>query len=341
MKLIPFLIAVLLLPLNSFTQESAYKNMPLVVIASNGLKLREGPGTKHKVLSAAPFGAEVTMLGFADIPYDTAATYITKNSKQNNDIHHILGSWLKVRWNNLTGYMYSSYLHPKCPMTSVEDNSTQNSNYRMFWSQNPYQCNISDPSKDYWYKVEQDSLGNSYLKAVKIEFLNHFSKQNEGGNWNLFAKEKEKKVQSMNYVIVSKNKLKQGKIPSISLQDRTLQSKMRNGFSSLQEGKSNKEFIVAKNNLLRNFHLKEELDEKNKSRTLYFIRKGKEFPLLENYGQIYEISLIADIDGDGILDYLIRFGDEKDGFEGLFLSTEAETGKSHKLVAKLSHSYNC
>ena len=71
-----------------------------MVIANGGLRLREQPGKKSKIITTLPFGTEVTYVSNQSFGTDSILV---------NDTY-IYGSWVKVKSQKQTGYVLDIYL---------------------------------------------------------------------------------------------------------------------------------------------------------------------------------------------------------------------------------------
>jgi hypothetical protein len=339
-----FFLSLLLLPFILHSQESEFINSSFIVIAPNGLKLREGPGTKFKAIDAAVFGAEVTMLGVADVPVDTVQSYIRYFTSTDSFEMHVQATWVKVRFGKNTGYMYSLYLHPKC--TFAEDPSAPdfNKNYQLFSRENDYPCiNFKSPKQNFWYELVKDSDGNFNLNNIQAEMISSYTYLEHcgGDRWQLLVQRTDRKSKSL--VLYSHKKLTTGVLNTRKLEDSYAQlQSIQMEYYDIANGKSREEYYVLKNKLLKKYGLRELQEDGGRTSKVFCNSNGKEYLLTSVAGAgVSKINIVADLDSDGIMDYYIITGDEHQTTGMLFLSSEAEEGKSHKLVATTPPGFMC
>ncbi|MBK7428225.1 MAG: hypothetical protein IPI60_15000 [Saprospiraceae bacterium] len=337
------LISLLLLPLILFSQESEFINSSFIVIAPNGLKLREGPGTKFKAIDAAAFGAEVTMLGVADVPIDTVQSYIRYFTPTDSFEMHVEASWMKVKYGKNTGYMYSLYLHPKCDNLEDKLFPHANKSYQLFHRENDYPCiNFKSPKQNFWYELIKGSDGNFSLNNIQVEMMSSYTYLEHcgGDRWQLIVQRADRKSNSL--VLYSDNKLTPGELNTHVIEDSNLRLQSINmGYYDMGNGKSKEEFYALKNKVLERYSLREIQDKELKTK-LFYKRNGKEYLLAEISGPgVSSIEMVSDLDSDGVMDFIIISGDENMTKGLLFLSSEAEAGKSHKLVATTPPGFIC
>lgn len=340
MKLIPFLILVLLFSQRSSSQESAYPKMTLLVIATNGLKLREGPGTQFKTIIAAPFGAEVIFMEAADMPFDTVQKISIKHSEEYTSHTNVQATWMKVKYENKIGYMYSLYLYPNYNQQEHHSFQHPNNNFQIFSKVNGgISENFKFIKNNYWYEIIQDSEGYFSLNSIKVELISTYlineCRENEA-SWKLIAQREDRKSNSR--ILYSAKKLATGKVNSQPINDfnsqlRSLEEMER--YNRINRG----EFNTLKNKLIEKFSLRIS-SESNHNTGLMFKHNGKESVFSRGWDVTY-LSMVADIDSDGIMDYIITTGSEHQTTTGLFLSSEADEESSHKLVATFYHDIGC
>ncbi len=343
MKTRALLFTLLLLSFILFSQQSEFINSSFIVIAPNGLKLREGPGTKFKAIDAAVFGAEVTMLGIANAPVDTVQSYVRYFTPTDSFEMHIEATWMKVKYGKNTGYMYSLYLYPKCDNLNDQLYPQVNKNYQLFQRENDYPCiNFKSPKENFWYELVRDSDGNFSLNNIQAEMISSYTYLEHcgGDRWQLIVQKEDRKSNAL--ILYSSKKLTSGNLKSQVLGDCNAQLQTINmNYYEIANEKSRKEYYAMKNEFLEKYSLKELQDKDGKSK-IYFKRNGKEFLLTEVQGAgVSAIKMVADLDSDGIMDYYILAGDENEATGMLFLSSEAEEGKSHKLVATTPPGFMC
>ncbi len=101
MQIKNILIAMLFFPLSLYGQYSShpwfYFEMgdTLTVIAKSGLSLREGGSSESRKIETIPFGKGIIAFG---------------NYEGREEIENRSGSWVKVKYKNLEGYVFSGYV---------------------------------------------------------------------------------------------------------------------------------------------------------------------------------------------------------------------------------------
>lgn len=308
MKLMPFLIALLLLGKTSLEQESTHKNLPLVVIAPNGLKLREGPGTQYKTVTVAPFGSEVFLIEVADMPHDTVQRFSKRYSPEYVEHTKVQATWMKVRFGEKQGYMYSLYLIPKCHYSNPPDYVHPVVNYQIFSHKNATSCEVyQSPKRNYWYEIIQNEDGSHSLKKISVELISNYvlDECGPGANWQLIVQNENREYNGP--ILYSRKKLVTGKLNSLPTND--LNEQFRSIYELSMYGKINSiEYNTLKNKLLEKYSL-ELTYEQNQASQLHFKKNGKKYGFPGNDG-ISNISMAADLDSDGIMDFIITFGSE-------------------------------
>jgi hypothetical protein len=339
-KLIPFLILVLLFSQRSFSQESAYKNMPLVVIAPNGLKLREGPGTQYKTITVAPFGTDVFLIEVTDMPHDTVQRFSKRYSPEYVEHTNVQATWMKVRFGEKQGYMYSLYLIPGCHYSNPPDYVHPVVNYQIFSHKNSSSCEVyQSPKSNYWYEIIHNEDGSHSLNKINVELTsNYFLDECRIGesSWHLIVQNENREHNGP--ILYSRKKLVTGKLNSLPTND--LNEQFRSIHELRNYGRINSiEHSALKNKLLEKYSLGLTY-EQNQASKLHYKKNGKKygFPWGDD---ITNISMAADLDSDGIMDFIITFGSEHQTNTGLYLSSEADQDKSHKLVAKFHDNTFC
>ncbi len=76
------------------------------VAAKTGLSIRETPDANGKVLDKIPYGTKITLL-------EDNSEWVSIKTEG------LMGFWRKVKYNNKTGYIVSSYLFPVAPPAST------------------------------------------------------------------------------------------------------------------------------------------------------------------------------------------------------------------------------
>lgn len=322
------------------------KPLPLIVIAPNGLKLREGPGTQYKALEIAPYKSIAFLIDRNFIQYDPTQKIKLPGFNNNEDDNMLRGGWLKIKYKNKNGYMLSTWLYPSCEY-SESDLSGINRKIQIFDQENHFDCfNIPNPATDYWYDLSTDSKGQFSMEKTQIEFLVSAGDIGYGVVFGLMSRRVDNKkakrfIRSVKPL--AEGKLLQLPVPSFDKLYKKAQEEAHNykGDDKLWT----KNILKAKNEELKKVHILMSHDyEKHETKIFSTIKGEKKLMYIKEHSDgigIANVSMVADLDGDGILDYILGFGDEKSSVAILFLSSEAAPGFSHKAVAAIADGYIC
>lgn len=346
MRILIFLLILCLTSTMLLRAQEENKPLPLYVIAPNGLKLREGPGTQYKVLETAPYKSKVMLTDINFIQYDTSQKIPFPKYFFYEENYTLTGAWLKIRYKNKDGYMLSTWLYPTCEF-SEPNPSGINTHFQMFDAINHFDCfKVPNPELGYWYDLSRNPQGQLLMEKTKVEFLVEVGEIGYGVIFGLITKRRDNK--KANRIIYSVKPLAEGllmQLPVPALD--TLYQKVQkeslyyNGDYEIQA----KLLFKAKNEELKKVHLQMSHDaEKHETNIFFTIQGKKKLMYTQKYSDGFGVSnvqLVADIDGDGVLDYILGFGDEKSSVAILFLSAEAEPGFSHKAVATIGNGYIC
>jgi hypothetical protein len=320
---------------------------PLYVIAPNGLKLREGPGTQYKVLETAPYKSTVLLTDeyFAQKDSTQQIKFPYAIGDDNNFIIH--GSWLKIKYKNKNGYMLSTWLNPACTYESKALNENINQEFQLYQSVNQAHCGIlPDPRTNNWYNLTVNPSGQFQMEKVQIEFLSTIGDMGYGILFDFVLRRPDNKKADV--IIQSEKPLQEGKLfqkKPLSQNEINQPSNRGPEYYKLDSETQRKILLKSKNEVLKKVDLKEVYDSTKNETRIYYYKNGKEILMYtDNYSSIYgikNVKLVADLDGDGILDYILEFDPDKASLEILFLSSEAENGYSHKAVASRASGYTC
>lgn len=344
---IPILLILLCLTLPSLLHaQEEYQPRPLYIIAPNGLKLREGPGTQYKVLEIAPYKSKVLLMDPNFIQFDSTQRITLPKFAYSGEDYILTGAWLKIRFKNKEGYMLSTWLYPTCEQ-SYPDPPGMNKQIQMFNQINHFDCfHIPKTSADYWYDLTLDSQGQFSMETTNIEFFVETGEIGYGAIFGLITRRVDNKKAGR--ILRSVNPLAEGKLmqlPAPSF-DQLYQKVQKEAlYYSGDYQTQSKLLFKAKNEELKKVHLQMSFDDKTYETKIYSTINGEKKLMYVNKhlggNGISKVSMVADVDGDGILDYMLGFGDEKSSIEILFLSSEAEPGFSHKAVASINDGYIC
>ncbi len=85
--------------------------IPYVVIAKSGLFLRKSPGRKGEVVTKLPYFSELEVLSTKSFLSEEVLIEGRRN-RSNNDVN-FRGDWVKVKYENLEGYVHNAYIISK------------------------------------------------------------------------------------------------------------------------------------------------------------------------------------------------------------------------------------
>ena len=113
------------------------------VISENGLFIRSEPNIKSQPLFSVPFW------GIVDV---------CRVSQGLDTINNIVGNWRKVKYQNITGYMFDGYL------TYSDSTVDKQKNFRFF--REGYLCSLAnyDPVLN-WYGLYESEFGDSLVRV--------------------------------------------------------------------------------------------------------------------------------------------------------------------------------
>jgi hypothetical protein len=114
MKIILYILVILLIPFKSFCINSYDYGDTLTCLAISGLKIRSEPGGDN-VIGKVPYGGKV--IAYAR-PLDASGKNFYYKSEG------IEGSWVKVKYNDLTGYVFDGFLS-SLPAPSLQCSSVK------------------------------------------------------------------------------------------------------------------------------------------------------------------------------------------------------------------------
>jgi hypothetical protein len=315
----------------SIQKKSVYTLGEYFVISPNGLRMRDGPTLSDEVLATIPYLEAVEVLNIYDIKKDTLnkkALNDGKTIEEDFDIsnfgYNVIGDWIQVQYKDRIGYAFSAYLargNPRMGVLSTYSHAIQ------FVGRPPDGNRMHSKHILYWYNMvyKEDGI---YLEPVSIHYRkdHHLNWRDRPDYvWTTPSIESglilgsPKKMSSQKIVPVIQNiKLEFDSPLSMFPMSTKLKKKSEEALKKLKfslrkiDKHDGVELIIAEGDQTQ--ALKSEYRLKNL------------WP--EN------ITLVADIDQDGKLDYLIAyFGEKTLGVTFLFISTEAEPGQLVKDVA--------
>ena len=322
-KLVLVTLLFLFLSMPSFGQ---YEQMGVdtnqnVVISPNGLSIRFKPSLKSKKLGVVPFGKRVEIEDIKSYGWDTIGRNEYFNGEEISYSSPISGQWVKVKYQNIKGFMFNAYLYSYFPYSSYDSEIKKNLNLDfalLFPGENCF-TNINFEPNMNWYGLYFEK-GKYSLRKTTVGFYRIYSDMLDFGisssdNKNLL------------FIIGSKKPLKQ----------KTIEGEFWKGFSrSLYPFKDEYHEAFEKHGI--EFQQKE-------GESLSIILKDKSKSQLLNPKEIqfsYPSAILwkGDLDGDSKPDNIFHYG-EKSGQTILYLSSEAQDGKIVKPVAAYYSGYCC
>jgi Bacterial SH3 domain len=311
------LISVLLLFFNFSVGQSQimkFDKGETTVISTTGLNLRAKPNTSSKVITKIPFGDKVEIMEKIFYGIDTIGSYKDYEFDSGKEFQiPIIGNWVKVKYKNFEGFLFSAYLYNSRFASNLIDEIKQseiNKKYILLFPGTYCNYNYWFYPNIQWYGMYEEKNEFS-LKEIKLSFYREWHGEladmgiTTNNNKNLL------------FIIGTTDRMIEGKV----------------------EGKS-----------LKKLHIKG-IDEVKEFELSYNNRKSKLIIKKDNLSQIiskinnqylYPTSVvwIGDLDKDGKKDYIIQYG-EKSSKTILYLSSESEKDKIIKPVAIFYSGYCC
>ena len=295
------------------------------VISTDGLNLRAQPKLHSKVLKTVSFGEKIQVISPQHFGRDTVGQLEYSNFEGKPYQIPIDGYWLKVRYKQTEGYMFSAYLG--WDITKVEEDDKQfNQDFVLLFSSISCISNVFYRPDWHWYGVYKQ--GNDWsMKKVKVSFYNIpmdlvSDVISTSDNRNL------------QFVIGSRTPLA-GKAPISKL-----------GFGQSVEYKPLFSYTDWQpvDSTLKRYNLAISRDTGHNfwdTQKLVFQRNGikQEVKSPSSDGNWF-LLWCGDLDGDGNDDYIIQFGD-KGAKTILYLSKPASKGQLLKPVAVYYSGYCC
>jgi len=316
---------------------SIYTAGKYFVISPDGLRMRAGPSLSEDVLETIPFQGEVEVLEIYNLVKDTLNKRALEKGKTieedfniKNFKYNVIGDWIQVQYQEEIGYVFSAYIANGRFKASPKYSHSLQIVGRPPDGNRGHSSNIK-----YWYVMTEQEDGR-YLEPVSIHYrtdhnLNWRNRPDyvwiTPANKNGLVLGSSKKMTNQEIDIKSKGILveydvEQGYFPMTA----KLKKKTEEEFEKLNlslkkvENQDGIELIISDGDI---------------SQTLNSIE-------IFEYLWPVNISLIADIDQDGKLDYLVNYEGHKTlGVTVLFLSSEAEPGQLVKAVAFYDRGWPC
>jgi hypothetical protein len=284
------------------------------VIAS-GLRLRENPNQKSKILTVIPFGSRVEYLSNESYGKDTIDVELKDYTSK------IIGTWVQVKFNKFEGYVLNSYLSYSVKPDPIY--GQMNTNF--LYLHPGCDCNYNIYNVTKWnfygfYKINNDTL---QIKKIKVTYT---ADHEIDYTCPIILSASENK--NLEFIIGVKAEMFKDKS--------TIYYKTVEILNSKNETQQTKE--------LKRFGLTL-LFQPNKNRDdffeLIYSKENKKQKLnLAEFNFPTRIKFIGDLDNDGKYDFIISYG-ETAGPTILYLSSQAKGNQFLKMVASFFSSYCC
>ena len=279
-----------------------------MVIANGGLRLRKQPGKKSKIITTLPFGTEVTYVSNQSFGTDSILV---------NDTY-IYGNWVKVKSQKQTGYVLDIYLDRWEKQGFLANEHINEQFVLLFPGCDCNTENIYDPGQWKWYGYFKNENGQFTVETVDISYY-----RTQEYTCDLLINAS--KIKNLEFVIGTK-----GPHPG----------KKAGAFVSEVSLKSYPNSPVDPK-AIRDLSLELEVADNGYSNQLYLVKDNqKQLLSRPDFDYPARVVFAGDIDGDGITDYVICYGD-KGAIIGLYLSGQAQKGDLIRLVSFYYGGYCC
>ena len=290
-----------------------------IVIASGGLRLREKPSTSSRVLTTIPFGSKISYVSDQSFGEDDV-------SYLNNDgiATKVRGCWVKVSFNQLTGFVLDIYLFWDNNTLHRFPDTVNNEFILLYPGCGCNSGNFYDPAKWKWYGYFENEQKGLSVEPIEIRYL-----QSREYTCDLILTAS--KTQNLLFIIGTKHDVPNRK--GLKLPAPILISNFGNPGDSLSLKKqlANVSLLYEQSSNEQQWH----------AGTLHLIKNGRKQLLnRDEYGDVYSVEYIGDIDGDGQDDYIIQYGD-KGSKTILYLTSKAKEGELIHLMAAFYGGYCC
>ena len=295
------------------------------VISPDGLNLRSLPDLKSKVLRKILFNEKVQLVSPEHFGRDTIGQLEYFSLEGQPYQQPIDGFWLKVRYKQTEGYMFSAYLGWTLSELREEEKML-NQDFVLLFAEIGCNNNVFYRPDWHWYGVyKQDA--DWLLKNVKVSFYNipmdmmgDVISTNDNRN--------------LQFILGSRKPLTEKVIRSKDGFERGIEDKPLTTYN----GKLLVDSTLKQYNLTI---LRDEGQNYWDTQKLVFQRNGRRQEMkLSSYDGTWNLQWCGDLDGDGLDDYIIRFG-EQIAKTILFLSKSASKGQLIKPVAVYYSGYCC
>jgi len=292
-----------------------------VVVAPSGLKLRDAPSLKSKVIKVIPYHGKVVYLDQSPHGVDTVGqlsdfprmSYQESNYAKAYKDRPIVGSWVHVRYQEKEGYAYNPYLGPEASGTQKRGffliSPGENCGDQFYALDQFYTYGVYSNGRKTWTEVVEASY---VVQTEGVGFLAPILTTNRN--------------KDLHYVIGSR------KAMSMPLQKWSMFSPY--SLVEINETEAGLPNVVVSDSV---FSKKEIL-----KMAFFFDQKTGRKQKIDNasYGNDYKIIGQGDLDGDGRTDILLEFRNEG-LIRRLYLSTLAAEGDIYGLAAEESFGPCC
>lgn len=321
-------------------------DMEYTVMANSGLRLRKNPEISSTALAFIPFGK--TVLGKA-MPFDVQQYYksgelVGIDKKYEFTSEGLNGFWHHVSFGDVEGFVFSGYL--VLGKYIVEPNDT--SSYLMF--DHGFICDPIEFSNNYNYYELSHTLDSVKLKEVSVRFelRQHFSKELKekyDDIWFNFPFRIIINTQTENsFILGSVNKLEPFKDENLFSENRMLYDDRYKEFGFLYPEQMFKFYYKNTNHILRGLAFVDSDDKNTEIKYgISFSASNRSFSLNEIQLELLDhqslrlhanfntpiISLVTDVNQDGILDVIIKSHTMSEGcgicwYRDLYISNKGE-----------------
>lgn len=298
-----------------------------VVIAANGLNMRSKPNTKSTKLVNIPYGEKITILHRDHYGLDTL--YIIKSDLRD---HPVYGFWQKIQYGDDIGYVHNAFLSIDFPHRRKLPPGI---NQDFIYLRPGYDCadQFYNTNEYIWYGYYQEettpgsAINKPYRKQIDVEFINVAADM--AGSGTIVKNDRHLK-----FIIGSKKVFPESEMENIL--ERPLYERIDNNN------------LILDTMVVKEGHISMVRDTEPAQRNQYpffYLNHGEEMQLINKTTENHRIFdadtfIQADLDGDGVLDYI--FVHDNDTYaRGLYLSSEANEEEIVKLVSILERGPCC